>query len=125
MNKIMIFGIVIGLGGFALFFISIGLGFFTTVANPFYNAGSTYWHESKLDYPIYDPFPLAMFNKKFIYFDEYSISNDVVTVSGYWRLSGLTWTKCNGSLSFREDNFVPRKIETKRTTVEIISESCK
>ena len=60
-----------------------------------------------------------------IYFDEYNVSNDVVTISGYWRLKGMTWNKCEGSLSFRDNNFIPHKIESKRTTVEIISESCK
>ena len=56
----------------------------------------------------------------------YSVSGDVITVSGYWRLKGVTWKKCDGSLSFKENGFSPRLIDvSKRTTVEIIGELCK
>jgi hypothetical protein len=101
------------------------LGLVVISVSPYNTLETKYWQESQLDYPIYDPLPWIVFSKKNIFFDEYTVSGDVVTVVGYWRLEGMTWKKCEGSLSFRDSNFVPHKVERKRTTVEIISESCK
>ena len=124
-NNIVLVGISIVVVAFVGFMISLMLGLVVVAASPYNTGESQYWQESKLDYPIYDPFPWLVFSKKVIYFDEYSASEDVITINGYWRLNGMTWKKCEGSLSFRDNNFIPHKIETKRTTVEIISESCK
>ena len=126
-NKIVLIGIFVVVVAFIGFMISLMLGLVVIGASPYHDGRAKYWQESKLDYPIYDPLPWMVFSKKAIYFDEYVVSGDVVTVSGYWRLEGMTWKKCEGSLSFRSDTFVPHKInfETRRTTVEVISESCK
>jgi hypothetical protein len=123
MNNLLSIVFVIAFLVFGFFVITIILGTNVALNSPYYTGEAKYYQTSVLDYPIYSS-SIASVSKKTLYFDEYSISDNIVTVKGYWRLEGISWKKCYGSLSFKYDNFVPIKNEEQRTTVEIMSESC-
>lgn len=107
------------------FMVMLGLGMHVLNSSPYFTGEAKYYHDSNLDYPVYYPAWMLIFNQKTLYFDDYSISGDVVTVRGYWRMKGITWSKCDGYMSFKSQSFSPLEIPNKRSTVEILSESCR